>query len=52
LTHRSLTLPVFEPLLHQKSVAFADFSPDGRRIVSASLDATAQVWDAGTGQAL
>ncbi len=34
---------------HTDSVWYADFSPDGRRIVSASRDATAKVWDAETG---
>ena len=28
----------------------AAFSPDGKRIVTASLDKTARVWDAATGQ--
>ena len=52
LTHRSFPLPVFEPLRHQNSVQSAEFSPNGRQIVTASLDATAQLWDADTGQAL
>ena len=52
LTHRSFPLPVFEPLRHQKSVQSAEFSPNGGQIVTASLDGTAQVWDAETGQAL
>jgi tetratricopeptide (TPR) repeat protein len=31
-------------------VSHAAFSPDGRRVVTASLDQTARVWDAATGQ--
>jgi len=34
---------------HTDSVWYADFSPDGRRIVSASRDGTAKVWDTETG---
>ena len=32
------------------SVITVNFSPDGRQIVTASLDNTAQIWDAGTGE--
>jgi serine/threonine protein kinase/tetratricopeptide (TPR) repeat protein len=35
---------------HDGLVRSASFSPDGRRVVTASLDKTARVWDAGTGQ--
>ena len=35
-------------LMHTQEVHSAVFSPDGRRIVTASMDA--QVWDAVTGQ--
>jgi len=52
LTHRSFCLPVFEPLRHEKSVQSAEFGPNGERIVTASLDGTAQVWDAETGRTL
>jgi WD40 repeat protein len=38
------------PLQHQSSVASAAFSPDGRRVVTASLDNTARVWEADTGK--
>jgi WD40 repeat protein len=31
-------------------VSHAAFSPDGRRVVTASIDTTARVWDAATGQ--
>jgi len=35
---------------HQGSVSSASFSPDGARIVTASEDGTARLWDATTGQ--
>ena len=37
---------------HLASVTFAEYSPDGRRIVSASVDTTLKVWDAETGEEL
>jgi len=52
LTHRSFSLPLFEPLRHKKPVGMAEFSPNGQQIVTASLDASAQIWDAASGQAL
>ncbi|MEA3209883.1 MAG: hypothetical protein QOE70_2940 [Chthoniobacter sp.] len=39
-------------LSHQRAVKRAQFSPDGSRIVTASMDNTAQVWDAATGKPL
>src|SRR5262249_37703917 len=40
------------PLKHDKVVRHAEFSADGRRVVTASADQTARVWDATTGRAL
>jgi len=37
---------------HKKSITSALFSPDGRRIVTASRDNTARVWDSESGQTL
>jgi len=37
---------------HQDQVSSATFSPDGTRIVTASWDKTARIWDAATGQQL
>jgi WD40 repeat protein len=40
------------PIRHEGPVSSAQFSPDGSRIVTASYDNTAQVWDVATGKAL
>jgi serine/threonine protein kinase len=37
---------------HERSVHYVLFSPDGHRIVTASQDSTARVWDAQTGEEL
>jgi WD40 repeat protein/tRNA A-37 threonylcarbamoyl transferase component Bud32 len=39
-------------LNHQDKVSASDFSRDGKRFVSASLDKTARVWDTATGREL
>jgi eukaryotic-like serine/threonine-protein kinase len=39
-------------LPHDGPVLHAEFSPDSRRVVTASFDRTARVWDAATGQAV
>jgi WD40 repeat protein len=41
-----------EALKHEAEVQTAQFSPDGQRVVTASRDKTARVWDAYTGQSL
>jgi WD40 repeat protein/serine/threonine protein kinase/tetratricopeptide (TPR) repeat protein len=52
LTYRSWCLPLAEPLKHSGWVSSVQFSPDGKRVVTASFDGTARVWDAQTGQPL
>jgi WD40 repeat protein len=42
-------LPLSDPLKHRGAVASAAFSPDGARVVTASHDQTARIWDAATG---
>jgi WD40 repeat protein len=44
--------PRVSPLSHRGKVHHASFSPDGRRVVTASSDQLACVWDAATGRQL
>jgi WD40 repeat protein/Tfp pilus assembly protein PilF len=50
LTQRSFPLPVFGALRHESALTWADYSPDGGRIVTASTDSKARLWDAKTGK--
>jgi WD40 repeat protein len=47
--HATTGQPVAPALRHPGHVTHAAFSPDGRRIVTASWDQTARVWDAARG---
>jgi WD40 repeat protein len=42
--------PIGEPMKHELPVGSAQFSPDGRRVVTASWDMTARLWDAASGK--
>jgi WD40 repeat protein len=44
--------PLTEPMRHRRTVNFAQFSPDGRRIVTGSRDGTARIWNAQSGEPL
>jgi hypothetical protein len=43
---------VGQTMQHERAVTSAQFSPDGRWVVTASKDYTARVWDATTGRAV
>jgi eukaryotic-like serine/threonine-protein kinase len=44
--------PVTPPLAHHAEITYAAFSPDGRMVVTTSIDQTARVWDAANGAPL
>jgi WD40 repeat protein len=49
LTHRNFALPIVGPLAHEDRVCLVRFSPDGRRLLTATRGNRAQVWDASSG---
>lgn len=51
LLHRNWALPE-SAIRHAGQVATAEFSPDGTRVLSASWDGTARIFDAGSGTSL
>lgn len=52
LAQRNFALPVTEPFVHNWSVIAAGFNPDGTRVVTASWDKIARIWDAQNGKLL
>ena len=50
LTYRNFALLAAKPLEHEACVGFAEFSPEGNRVVTASWDHTARIWDVRTAQ--
>ena len=52
LIQANWAIPVADPMRHDEAVFSAQFSADGQRIVTASFDKTARVWDAATGKAI
>jgi WD40 repeat protein len=52
LIQANWAIPVADSMRHDEAVFSAQFSADGQRVVTASFDKTARVWDAATGKAI
>jgi hypothetical protein len=52
LSESNWAIPVAGPIRHDEAVFSAQFNADGQRVVTASLDKRARVWDAATGKEL
>jgi WD40 repeat protein len=52
LSQENWAIPVAGPIRHDEAVFSAQFSADGQRLVTASWDKTARVWDAVSGKAI
>jgi hypothetical protein len=50
LTYRSFALPTLQPLRHDDMVFYAQFSRDGKRLLTTCRDNSARVWDSATGK--
>src|SRR5439155_626487 len=50
LTQLNWHVPLTDAMRHDAGVSSAQFSPDGQRVVTASVDWTARLWDGDTGK--